>query len=183
MWPTIAADCWDHNEVAAPLASSDEGRSGRSAGSNTSLAVKPFLFFSPKATAGKLLMAISFWPAVVGRVGEFQELEGKVNCHLVGSARLPLVRVRGAHLLLLAPRNQATTILFYCCVSVFILFKTCDARMKRRSGYATINLIEARPLAFMCAGSRHFGGASRSFTVETQERLANDLSPSQAVLF
>ena len=70
-----------------------------------------------------------------------------MNCHLVGSARLPLVRIRGAHLLLLAPRNQATTILFYCCVfSVFILFKTCDATMKRRSGNATINMIEARPL-------------------------------------
>ena len=60
----------DHRGYGPPAqASFDEGRSGRSAGTNTSLAVKPFLLSSPGGS-WEIAFAISFWPAVVGRVGE-----------------------------------------------------------------------------------------------------------------
>ena len=50
----------DHCGHGPPAqASFDEGRSGRSAGTNTSLAVKPFLF-SPQAAAGKLPLQFHF---------------------------------------------------------------------------------------------------------------------------
>jgi hypothetical protein len=51
--------------------------------------------------------------------------------------------------------------------------------MKKRSGYSTINMIEASKRLHVCWGSA-MRRATGSFTVETQERLANSLPPQSS---
>jgi hypothetical protein len=94
MWPSVAAEL-DHRYGLSAQASMIERRSGRSAGSNTSLAVKPTVVLAQGGS-----WEIAYCNFIFGQLssvvwGRFKELEGKVNCHLVGSARLPLVLIRG----------------------------------------------------------------------------------------
>ena len=151
MWPTIAADFGPPRSGLSAQASSDEGGSGRSAGSNTSLALKPTVF-PPKAAAGKLFIAISFWPAVVGRVGEIQGTGRQGVLSSCGKRKAASCADLEAHLLFSASQNHATIILFYCCVLVFFFLSLGGARLKRRSEYATINKIEARLLSSSVLG-------------------------------
>jgi len=72
-----------------------------------------------------------------------------VYCYLVGSARLPLVLIRGPIFCSRPIEIMQQPSCFIVVLSVFILFKPCDARMKKRSGYSTINMIEAK-LASSC---------------------------------
>src|SRR5210317_1580247 len=96
-----------------PQASLDERRSGRSAGTHTSLAVKPF-YFSPPGGSWEIAVAISFWPAAVGRVGEVWISKASFIVDVVESSQRRDDADSEAYLLLLASRHHATTILFYC---------------------------------------------------------------------
>lgn len=116
-------------------ASSDEELSGRSAGTNTSLAVKPFCCSRPRRQLEKLLMAISTRPVVVGRVGELQGPGRQGELSSCGKRKAASCADSGAHLLLSALRHQATTILFYCCI--LVLFFSSLVMRGRKEGAGT----------------------------------------------
>src|SRR5210317_1952793 len=163
----------DHRGYGPPAqASFDEGRSGRSAGTNTSLAVKPFLLSSPGGS-WEIAVAISFWPAVVGRVGE----EGS--------------RRQGLLLMLWGVLEGATTLIrrpTYCYwppditrqpsyfIVEFLFFFSSSLMMrgrKRRSGSTRNNQTENGSARLRLRWSLDMRRGPWKVSEETQERLAN----------
>lgn len=121
---------------------------------------KPFRSSRPRRQLEKLLMAISFVASCRRSCGGTMELEGKVNCHLVGSARLPLLCGCGGLSSVLGlpiSRNNHPVLLLYF---VFILFNPCDARMKTKERIRNNQHDWRQALVFMCAGFRQCGSGS-----------------------